>query len=805
MPTNPPSPRSCRSCGGPVPPGAIYCNDCAVRLYLFKGDEEAFNDFLGLQPQDIARYLEANPQDAYLLLHDESLEQRLQRAGHRLVHFSPQVAKAIETIVNRFGAGVHQLHLLAAKLFAVSRMTLGGGSGSWLIRPKLSDTQRRMVVKDIGEGEFEVPCQVTAGELVQLVAERRCSSLPQHAPDFFTLTGDAARLSLDILCRPAELSAIAQLNACLVHAAACVPSDDDFRLADLAAAGGTDIDTLQAMGRELVEQGSITRLSRPGAGRRDIAELEVQPEFRRARAWLRFDLDLAGLDRIDRLCAELPQQSDPWVRWAYETAISGSTNAPMLGLLEGLGEERRTRAVVLDRAMRAGLLNGAAALAAFRSETAAAQARGYELQVFSKLFELWLQGRGPEGSGDILKPWFEAARSEYFRSAAALNALPSVAQLLRDLLELPDQPRWLVDLAQGLADFEWKQQRTAANAAGALWLFELVEQAIPERSDPKRSAQAFETLRTEDRAMLAELARRAQRGGGGAPWYTLDLGEDVELRLREAAFAANFLDEAGFRPAIVKHVAQILASRDIPVTEQERVKSLSERCARFMLGRLKNAQPRSRTLEAFRLGDWRGMLEGERVVDLSLPMNGVPQSIPSPVAIAAWSMAILLTIVLLCMVFLGGASPQASASAGNRPADGAVKRWAEVRPAVLQLDPKEWSPVQGSPRYWVHRMTADELTALVPECPDGPTGKVQRAVAEACKERMQASLAGYKGIQSPGSSGPAVTFGTIVVRIPHDGEAERGGWTAESADNKNKLERRPVDLVIEFPEGHTGA
>ena len=108
MPTNPPSQRSCRSCGGPVPPGATFCNDCAVRLYLFKGIEEAFNDFLGLQPQDIARYLEANPQDAYLLLHDESLEQRLQRAGHRLVHFSPQVAKAIETIVNRFGAGVHR-------------------------------------------------------------------------------------------------------------------------------------------------------------------------------------------------------------------------------------------------------------------------------------------------------------------------------------------------------------------------------------------------------------------------------------------------------------------------------------------------------------------------------------------------------------------------------------------------------------------------------------------------------------------------------------------------------------------------
>ena len=803
MPTNPPSQRSCRSCSGSVPPGATFCTSCAVLEYLFKGDEAAFNDFLGLQPQDIARYLERDPQNAYRLTHDKALEERLRKADLRADHFAPQVAAAIDATVQRVGLGADPVHQVAARLLAASMMKWGGGVGTWLVLPDLPAEQRRMAVADIALGRFDVPRQASAAQLARLTADPNCSQLRRSSPWISNLTADAARLGLDVLCRPAGLSAIAELNACLVHAAACVPSEDDFQLADLAAAGGTDVDTLQAMRRELVEQVGSVRLSRPGSGRRDIATLEVQPEFRRAREWLRFDLDLAGLDRIDRLCAELPQQSDPWIRWAYEAAISGSTSSRMLGLLVDIGEERRTRAVVLDKAMRAGLLNGAAALAAFRSETAAAQARGYELQVFSKLFELWLQGRGSEGSGDILKPWFEAARSEYFRSAAALNALPSVAQLLRDLLELPDQPRWLVDLAQGLADFEWKQQRTAANAAGALWLFELVEQAIPERSDPKRSVQAFETLRTEDRAMLAELARRAQRGGGGAPWYTLDLGEDVELRLREAAFAANFLDEAGFRPAIVKHIARIRASRDMPVTEQERVKSLSERCARFMLGRLKNAQPRSRTLEAFRLGDWRGMLEGERVVDLGLPMNGVPQSIPSPVAIAAWSMAILLTIVLLGMVVLGGVSPQASASAGNFPAAGAVKRWAEVRPAVLQLDPKDWSPVQGSPRCWVRRMTADELVALVPECADSPTAKVQRDVALTCAERMKASVAGYIGIQSPGSSGPAVPVGKIVVRVPHDGEGQQGSWAAQAP--ANRLERRPVDLVIEFPEGHTGA
>lgn len=802
MPTNPPSPRGCRSCGGSVSAGTTFCNSCAVLEYLFKGDEAAFNDFLGLQPAEVAPRLEEDVSKTYRLTHDESIEQRLQRAGHLPVHFSPQIAKAIERTVDRFRVGVDPVHWLAAKLFAASRMTWGGGSGSWLIRPELPDKQRRMVVADIADGKLDVPCQVTAGELVRLVANPNCSQLRHHAPWVFTLTGDAAKRSLSSLSTAAELSAIAQLNACLVHAAACVPSDDDFRLADLAAAGGTDIDTLQAMRRELVEQGSITRLSRPGAGRRDIAELEVQPEFRRAREWLRFDLDLAGLDRIDRLCAELPQQSDPWVRWAYEMAISGSTSAPMLGLLEGLGEERRTRAAVLDKAMRAGLLGGPAALAAFRAEAAAAPALGYELQVFSKLFELSLQGRGPEGSADILKPWFEAARAEYFRSAAALGALPSVVQVLHDVLQLPDQPRWLLDLAQGLADFEWNAQRKAAKAAGVGWLFELVEQSIPERSDPKRSAQAFETLRTQDRAMLSELARRAQRGGG-APWYLLDLGDDVELRLREAAFAAGFLDEAGFKPAIVKHIARVRASRDIPAADQERVKALSERCARFMLGRLKNAQPRSRTLEAFRLGDWRGMLEGERVADLALPMNGVPQRISSPVAIAAWSMAILLATVLVGMVSFGGASPDVSAGAGNLPSDGPVERWSEVRPAVLQLDAKEWSPVQGSPRCWVRRMTPDELVALVPGCADVRTGKFQRAVALACAERMQASFAAYSGVRSPGSSGPPVPPGKIIVRIPHDGEGKGDAWTLESP--VSLLERLPVELVIEFPEGHTGA
>ena len=166
-------------------------------------------------------------------------------------------------------------------------------------------------------------------------------------------------------------------------------------------------------------------------------------------------------------------------------------------------------------------------------------------------------------------------------------------------------------------------------------------------------------------------------------------------------------------------------------------------------------------------------------------------------------MAILLTIVLLGMVVLGGASPQASASAGSLPVAGAVKRWAEVRPAVLQLDLKEWSPVQGSPRCWVRRMTADELVALVPECADSETAKVQRDVAIACAERMMASVAGYIGIQSPGSSGPAVPPGKIKVRIPNDGEGQQGSWAAQAP--ANRLERRPVDLVIEFPEGHTGA
>jgi len=802
MPTNPPSSRGCRSCAGSVSAGTTFCASCAVLEYLFKGDDAAFNDFLGLQPQDIARCLERDPQNTYRLTHEKALEERLRKADLRADHFAPQVAAAIDATVQRVGLGADPVHQVAARLLAASMMKWGGGAGNWLILPDLPAEQRRMAVADIASGRLDVPRQASAGQLARLAADPNCSQLRRSSPWISDLTADAARLGLDVLCRPAGLSAIAELNACLVHAAACVPSDEDFQLADLAAAGGTDVDTLQAMRRELVEQAGAVRLSRPGPGRRDVATLEVQPEFRRAREWLRFDLDLAGLDRIDRLCAELPQQSDPWVRWAYETAISGPTSSRMLGLLVELGEERRTRAVVLDKAMRAGMLGGPAALTTFRAEVAAAQARGYELQVFSKLFEPWLQGRGPEGSADILKPWFEAARTEYFRSAAALGALPSVVQVLHDVLQLPDQPRWLVELAQGLADFEWKQQRTAAYAAGAGWLFELVEQSIPERSDPKRAAQAFDTLRAEDRAMLSELTRRAQRGGG-APWYLLDLGDDVELRLREAAFAAGFLDEAGFKPSIVKHIARIRASRDMPAADQERVKALSERCARFMLGRLKNAQPRSRTLEAFRLGDWRGMLEGERVVDLGLPMNGVPQSISSPVAMTAWSMAILLAIVLLGMVLFGGASPDASAGAGSLPTEAPVTRWSEVRPAALQLDAKEWSPVQGSPRAWVRRMTSDELVALVPECADGRAGKVQRAVALACAERMQASFAAYNGIESPGSAGPAVAPGKIVVRMPHDGEGKDDAWTLEAP--ANSLERRPVELIIEFPEGHAGA
>jgi hypothetical protein len=100
-------------------------------------------------------------------------------------------------------------------------------------------------------------------------------------------------------------------------------------------------------------------------------------------------------------------------------------------------------------------------------------------------------------------------------------------------------------------------------------------------------------------------------------------------------------------------------------------------------------------------------------------------------------------------------------------------------------------------------MTPDELVALVPGCADVRTGKFQRAVALACAERMQASFAAYSGLRSPGSSGPAVPPGKIIVRIPHDGEGKGDAWTLESP--VSSLERLPVELVIEFPEGHTGA
>lgn len=794
----------CRRCGKVLDAEAMsgLCSPCVIRAYLADGDDALLPDFIGLGIPPVAQWFLANPDEAFSQLHDEGRMKRLKAAGLSNHHFAEQLTAAIDATVSRLGGTLDPSERAAARLLAASAGKLTAVHGQWMLMPDLPADQRRVAVAALADGRFDAVRGIDPAQLVCLAAQPWCSQLRGARQWFAGATAEAVRRGLDRIAGGGS-SAITRLNVCLVHAASCIGDEDDFELRELAEAAGLTDAELHAMRAEVSGRATPAHVLRPGTGTRDAAALAQHAAFRRAREWLGFDLDLNALDEIDRLCAELPAVTDQWVRWAFSSAMVGPAWERMLGLLVGLGDGRKSREAVLAAARRSGLLAGKAAEEAFRAETAAVAGGGYELRVFSQLFEQELKGRQAPGNVAAIISWYERARADYFADASALGRLPTVGGVLRELRGHEDLPYWLGDLVAGLADFEWKEMLAEAERGGHGWIVRLVEQVIPQREDPRLSERVRALLPADDLGLLRELARRAAPGSS-PPWYALRLDAGADFRMREAAFACGFLGEPEFKAAIAAHAKPIWDNQEASPDEAKTLKALCTRCGRSMLGRLRDAEPRLRTLESFRRSDWRGMLEAERVEASGLPLRSVPTAILSPVAAISFAAAAVLSCVLIGILLLGGSA--------DRPQ--VIVRAAAKSPPWTspQMDLRDgWVLVAGSKVRWARRIPADEIARLVPSSVRGAGDRVGKGVALEFADRYRAALNGPGGRVKVSAGTRPIDAGKVTVSLPATqseatacpGIREDEAWILGDADAP--ATRRWIVIILEVPPGASDA
>lgn len=785
------------------------CFPCTIRAYLVEGDESLQSDFALINAAVISAWFEKHLAEAFRQLHQEDRLRRLRAAGMSPEQFVAPLTSAIESTVKRVGAGLDDSERAAAQLLAASMLKWGGAPGSWLLMPELPIDQRRIAVSAMADGRFDAVRGVHPGQLVRLAAHPALSQMrvAERSKWIGSLAAGAVRAGLARMSGGAP-SAIAQFHLCVVHAAACLGDDDEFVLGDLAEAAGLSPQDLQAMRAEVSGAAGLSLVLRPGRGTRRVDELVELPVFRRAREWLGFDLDLRDLDWIDRLQAELPKLEDPWLQWAYAASISGPQWDRMLRLMVELGEGRRSRPTVLDSVRRAGLLEGPGAEDVLRGELDLHGGPGYESRVFRRLLELELRGLAAPAGAEALLAWFEQCRVLYFNQASTLASLPSVHSILRGLRAHPSLPQWLADLVAGLADHEWEQMEAAADRFSPMrgWLVRVAEQLVPERRDPRLAQRIAEMLSAEDQNLLRDLARRAGTGGS-PPWFAIRLDPYAEFRIKEAAFQCEFLDEAAFKAAIVAHCRPLLEACDATPEEARSLKILCERCGRFMLKRINDAQPRSRTLDAFRRGDWRGMLDADRVEASGLGETALHEPLVGTVAKASWAVALLLSAALASVLVFGGVGSVAG------PAPRIVAAPVKGERAVFDLP--DWSPSPlgpGSPGRWAVLVAPDRMELLLPGAAGAGGGLVSRAAAGEYAARLEKWLSGFPEGVRVRAGGRPVRPGRLRASLPASpaeaGAAAKdldpkGYWLKGDADIPGS--RRRVIVIIEAPQADSDA
>ena len=233
-------------------------------------------------------------------------------------------------------------------------------------------------------------------------------------------------------------------------------------------------------------------------------------------------------------------------------------------------------------------------------------------------------------------------------------------------------PPALAPLAERIRQQRRARERGRAETYNRAWMFDLVEHVDRNVDDPESWDSGRGILTGEDREVLRRLASRMAAPTSNPPWYAIDSGLATEFRMREAAFSLGFLRETEFKEAVKKHALSILEAGNFAREREPELRRLCERCGRLTLGRLKDSQPRSRTMEAFREGDARAMLEGEAAPEAGAPVDNVPLSLLSPVAIVALAVLGTCVLVMAGLLLFGGSDVPGArlGSAGYFPAGG---------------------------------------------------------------------------------------------------------------------------------------
>lgn len=635
-------------------------NPDAFIRYVFDASEAAFDDASVVDLEDARRLLRESPDLAFRLLHDESAESRLKQLDYSARDFVRESCESIDIVVARHEARLDPCATVAARLLCASVMSWGGGSGKWLILPKLDAQERRRAVAAIQRGEFASVQSIGAPQLLRLAVDHRVSGFRQVSPWLHELTRNAVVAALGSMPARGGALPVAEFRIIALHSWCChYGEDESSERDDLARAAGATSTLFQSLRDRIDASEPVDDLwAAPAAI--DWERLEQYRHFDRARSWLGLEINQSAIALCAALRAELANLSDPWLRWAHAGAIEGPSSRRLFGLLVELGEGRVNRARLLAELWQQGLLEGDAAVEALDAEVRPDWVDVTSI-AFRKLFIDQIRSGGFGELPPALAAWFEDARAAYFGSAQSLARHPLEGPSLQELRINP--PRALQSLRDRIIAAEREVLLRKAKAINRDWMFLLVEHAERNSTDPVRWDDGRGILAASDRDTLLKLVERKVTAAPGPPWFGIESDLDTEFRLREAAFALKFLDGPAFRNEVKKHIAAILASSGMRGAAARELEHLCKRCGRYCLGRLSNAQPRFRTLEAFRRMDARAMLESEAASEVAMPVSDVPASIGSPLAMAAFGVTSGVMLVLAILLAVGGARPKA-------PADG---------------------------------------------------------------------------------------------------------------------------------------